>query len=194
MSRKSITLSALLLLLSACVSTEGLSEISTKPPKGNPSSAVTVETFSDLQCPACKRAHQLIVEPLLRRFPSEIVFHYRHFPLRSIHAYAVLSAEASECAADQGKFWEYVAETFLHQDALTKDDHRKRAANLGLDAPLFDRCLQSGIKRDIVMEEFAEGRKRSVNGTPTFFVNGRQVNSTLEDLREAIVTALKATE
>ncbi len=187
----SITLALLSLLLSACVSTEGISEVSTKMPKGNPAAAVVVEEFSDLQCPACKRAHQLIVLPLLAEEGDHIAFHFRHFPLRSIHRFAEQSAQAAECAADQGKFWEFVSDTYAHQEDLTQDDHVQRAKRLGLQEDLFGRCMRSGIKRDAVAAEFQDGRKRSVNGTPTFFVNGEVVQSTLDDLREAIAEARK---
>lgn len=182
---------ALSFLLMGCTNTEGVSSVSTKMPKGNPAATVQVEEFSDLQCPACKRAHEVIVKPLLEEYGPSIALHFRHFPLQSIHRNARISAEAAECAADQGKFWEFVDDTYLHQEKIAEEDHLERAEKLALDSELFARCLDSHLKWEIVKAEQKEGRKRGINGTPTFFVNGERVTATLEELKAAIAKALE---
>ncbi len=177
-----------LIILSACVSTEGLTKESTKPPKGNVNSSILVEEFSDLQCPACRGAHLQIVGSLMEKYGRNIRFEFKHFPLSQIHPYAQEAAEATECAADQGKFWEYVDDTFQNQTKLTRDDLLERAETVGIaDTELFERCLSSHIKRDAVQADYKDGSKRGVRGTPTFFISGKQVpRHTLEGLSAMI--------
>jgi hypothetical protein len=88
---------------------------STRPPRGNPNAVVLVEEYADLQCPACRAAHGKISIPIVQKYSSQIRFEYKHFPLRSIHRFALDAAEMSECAADQGKFWEFVDFNYEHQ-------------------------------------------------------------------------------
>jgi hypothetical protein len=97
-------------LLAACVDTTGLtSTIHTDVhPSTSQNALVTVTEYADLQCPACRSAHATLVQPLIAKYGTKIAYDYRHFPLTSIHRYAMEAAEASECAADQGKFWEFM--------------------------------------------------------------------------------------
>jgi protein-disulfide isomerase len=180
---------ALVALLTACVNTEGLSSESSRPPKGNPNAAVIVEEFADLQCPACQGAHLRVAEPLIEQLGDRVRFEFRHFPLRSIHPYAFEAAMAAECAADQGKFWEFVDLVYQNQAELNVEALYAWAEQLGLEADLFQRCLRSDIKEDIVQAEYAEGRDRGVQGTPTFFVNGQPVQSTVEAITAAVAAA-----
>jgi len=177
-----------LLILSACINKEGLSAESTKPPTGNANSSILVEEFADLQCPACRGAHTQIVQPLLTKYGQNIRYEFRHFPLSQIHAFAQEAAEASECAADQGKFWEFVNDTYENQELLSRDDIITRAEKIGVsDMDLFRRCVQSRIKRDAVLNEYKDGHGRGVRGTPTFFVSGERVaRNTIEGISEII--------
>ena len=75
---------------------------------------ITWVEFSDFQCPVCIRAHPLIKQ-LLEEYPGKIRFVYKHLPLRQIHPYAQKAAEASLCAKEQGKFWEYHDKLFTVQ-------------------------------------------------------------------------------
>lgn len=168
----------LALTLTACVSKEGLSAESHKTPTGNPESSLLVEEFADLQCPACKGAQPAIVKPLLEKYGSAIRYEFRHFPLRQVHAFAEEAAEASECAADQGKFWEFVNDTYENQSKISRKDLFARGEKVGIkDRDLFERCIKSRIKRDAVQLDFVEGTKRGVNGTPTFFIAGEKAPS-----------------
>jgi protein-disulfide isomerase len=192
-----LPLLAISLLLAACVSREGLSAASMKPPRGNPQSSLVLEEYGDLQCPACQGAHDQIVKPLLQKYGSIVRYEFRHFPIRSIHAYAQEAAEAAECAADQGKFWEFVDDVYRSpesQKKLTRSDHSARIETLGIaDLDLFRRCLKSRIKRDAVQREFDEGKNRGVQGTPTFFVAGKKVErNNLEEISKLIEERLGA--
>lgn len=191
-TKYSALLTLAVLALTACVDTTGLSADSTKPinPKSNPNAVVSVVEYGDLQCPACKGAYTLVVAPLLQKYGSQIRFEFRQFPLSSIHQYAMEAAEASECAADQGKFWEFVDTDYTHQEDLNSNALTQWGKDIGLDADLFDRCRRSHIKRSTILAEYDAGQKLGVNGTPTFFVNGVIVSSTADALGKAIEEAI----
>lgn len=196
MIRSSLALLVLpVLLLTACgVDTTGISAASSKQPEGPATASVTVTEYGDFQCPACKGAYDLINKPLLDKYGSKIRFVFKQFPLQGIHQYALEAAEASECAADQGKFWEFVDMDYAHQDDLSSQALRDWAKNLGLDTDLFERCLSSGIKKKAVLADFAEGEKLGVDSTPSYFVNGEKVKINLvTDLETAVANALQQT-
>jgi protein-disulfide isomerase len=77
-----------------------------EPVQGDRQAKVVLIEFSDFQCPNCARVHETLKE-LVSEYGDNIARVYRSFPLDSIHAYARSAAEASECASDQDKFWEY---------------------------------------------------------------------------------------
>ena len=191
------TLSAVILcsiLLAGCGSS-GVSKESSRLPKGNPNAVVTVQEFSDLQCPACRTVHLQLVSSLLQEHGERIRFEFKHFPLQTIHPLALRAAMASECAADQGKFWEYVDLAYMRQSELSADALTEWAGELSLDTPLFERCLASEAKRDTVMQDYSEARSRNLRGTPTFLVNGKEVptnelEQAIEEAEAAIVRRL----
>jgi len=97
---------------------------------------------------------------------------FRQFPL-GMHQRAQPAAEASECANEQGKFWEYHDKLFANQQKLSDDDFKTYAAELGLNVDAFTACYSSGKHRAAVQKDMAEGQKAGVSGTPAFFINGR---------------------
>jgi protein-disulfide isomerase len=168
------------LFLAACVDTTGLSAELSKPttyPGTSAVATVQVVEYADLQCPACKSASENVIPALVSQYGSKINLTFRHFPLSS-HIYALAAASASECAADQGKFWEFLKLTYARQDDLPKvagDRFAPWAEELKLDGELFGRCVESGIKIDAIRAEARAGMDIGVMGTPTFFVNGKVV-------------------
>jgi protein-disulfide isomerase len=184
------------LLLAACVDTTGISKtLSSGPnPKTNPNAAVQVVEFGDLQCPACRAAYDQIVKPMIDKYGMKIRLDFMHFPLRSIHQYALDAAEASECAADQGKFWQFMDMDYEHQEDLNDQALAQWAQTLNLNMDLFTRCTTSHIKKAGIMEEYAKGQAKGVSGTPTFFVNGQQVDvMNLGSAIDAILASMKKT-
>lgn len=180
------------LLIAGCgVDTTGISAESSKTPKGSLSAAVTVSEYGDLQCPACQGAHELINKPLFEKYGNRIRFEFKHFPLQSIHPHAMEAALASECAADQGKFWEFVDLNYEKQKELSSVALRTWATALDLDTDLFDRCVRSRIKKEAILVEYKEGEAKGVDSTPTYFVNGTKVTSSIEALTAAIDAALE---
>ncbi|HUI43988.1 MAG TPA: thioredoxin domain-containing protein [Terriglobia bacterium] len=136
---------------------------------GNPNATVTVVEFGDFECPACGRAEP-VVEQLLAKYGTKIRFVFRQFPLSQIHPYAQTAAEASECAAQQGKFWEAERKFYQNQYDLSEPALDRYAAELGLDTRQFDECLINGTAKARVERDLADGHAAGVLGTPTFFV------------------------
>ncbi len=166
------------LLLAACfVDTTGISAESSAVihPATAQNAGVQVMEFADLECPACKNLTTQVVQPLIAKYGTQIRLEFKHFPLHSIHRYAYQASQAAECAADQGKFWDWINYGYEHQDDLPNKPFMEWAKHFNFDLDLFDRCLRSGIKEDAVDADYKEALALGVDSTPTFFVNGQRV-------------------
>lgn len=105
-------------------------------------------------------------------------FVFRHFAF--LGPESQWAAVASECANEQGRFWEYYDKVFAEQagenaGAFSKENLKRFAGELGLDTGRFNQCLDSEKYRDAVQQETLAGQQRGVRGTPTLFVNGRLI-------------------
>ena len=149
---------------------------------GNPLAALTVVEFGDFECPVCGREEPVALE-IRNKYANQIRFVFRQFPLIHTHPFAERMAEASECAADQGKFWEAVDKIYARQDDLNEDALKRDAAEIGLDPAKFNLCMSSGAAAARVKQDREDGLALGVNATPTFFI-GRQVVSGAPDLEE----------
>lgn len=141
------------------------------PSKGPADAAVTIIEFSDFQCPYCSRALP-VLEEVLNLYPNDVRVVYRHLPLDSIHPRARVAAEASLCADDQGKFWEYHDVLFANNRALEDEDLRGNAETVGLDVDAFLQCMTEERYAVKVEADLEAGRAVGLSGTPAFFVNG----------------------
>ena len=137
---------------------------------GNPKAPVSIVEFSDYQCPYCHQVEPTVKE-LLAKYGDKVSFSYRDFPLTAIHSQAQISAVASHCALEQGKFWEYHDKLF-NASKLEKDDLIGYARDLKLDDTQFASCLSGDKYNAGIEKDLQEGRKAGVNGTPGFFING----------------------
>lgn len=144
------------------------------PARGPDDAPVTIIEFSDFQCPFCARAGPT-VKQVLARYPEQVRFVYRHYPLGSIHPRAHAAAVASACAAEQGKFWEYHDLLFANAKKLADEDLAGYAEQAGADAAAFSQCVTEGRFDAEVERDIAAGRAAGVTGTPTFFINGRML-------------------
>lgn len=143
---------------------------------GNPEAPVTLIEYSDYQCPFCQKFFKE-TEPLIRKNYIEtgkVKMVYRDFPLPG-HPYAEPAAEAANCAKDQGKFWAYHDAIFQKQNELPTLDYLKLANELGLDTNQFKKCLGDQKYKDKIKKDYEGGASIGVNGTPTFFINGKQI-------------------
>ena len=141
--------------------------------KGPPDAPITIVEFSDFQCPFCASA-QAVLKQVLEAYPNEVKIVFRHFPLER-HPEAKIAAEAAECAARQGKFWEYHDRLFANPSAISVIHLGLVAEEVGLDRPAFSTCRETGASRARVNEDLDRGARAGVTATPTFFVNGRRV-------------------
>ena len=167
-------------------------DLAGKPFKGPENAPVTLVEFSDFHCPFCKRVGPTL-EELLRKYPDKVRRVWRHFPL-PMHEGAARSHEASLCAGEEGKFWEYHDKLFQSQAELNQEGvHARIAAEIGLDPGAFDKCLAEGRYRSAVEEDRARGEKAGVSGTPAVFVNGRLVSGAqpYENFERLVLEELK---
>lgn len=157
------------------------------PAKGAESAQVTIVEFSDFECPYCARVLPSL-DRVMEEYGDSVRLVFRQFPLNSIHPRAQKAAEASLCAADQGKFWEMHDAMFADQKGLTVDQLKEKAAGLELDSAAFDACLDDGTYADRVAADLQAGAAAGVTGTPAMFVNGLFVNGAVpyEQLAEII--------
>lgn len=138
--------------------------------RGNAKAPVTIVEFSDYQCPYCRQVEGTLKD-VLAKYGDKVTLSYRDFPLTSIHPQAMIAAQASRCALEQGKFWEYHDQLFTSAK-LEKGDLIGYARNLKLDDKQFESCLSSEKYKTDIEKDEQEGRKAGINGTPGFFVNG----------------------
>lgn len=162
--------------------------------KGNPEASIVLTEFSDLQCPACA-AFQPVLEEVLNEYGDSIRFEYKHFPL-PIHQHAMEASLAAEAAGQQGKFFEFHDVLFESQQAWSTNANPdiiflQYADTLGLDVQTFKRHMNASALRDRVRDDFNEGRRLEVSGTPTFFLNGQRMEfQTYQDFIQQIAFAV----
>lgn len=139
---------------------------------GLDNASVTIVEFSDFQCPACQSAF-FEMEEFLDTNPKNLRFIYKHYPLTNIHPYGFKAAEASECASDQGKFWEYYKQLFQNRQ-FDNAALKKYAANTDLNEDSFWTCIRSRVMAERVNQDMDDGDSKGVDATPTFYINGKK--------------------
>ncbi|WP_254605653.1 DsbA family protein [Deinococcus sp. JMULE3] len=170
----------------------------TKAVTGSAAAPVTLRIFSDFQCPYCKQMWDTAMPAWRRDSATYRVMHYE-FPL-SFHRNAQGAAEASECAAAQGKFWPFADQLFANFSVWTPLDPKDAPAKYagyakaaGLDTAAFKTCVGQRAFKASVDAQVQAGLKVNVQGTPTVYLNGLKL-SNYGDAREvararAITTA-----
>lgn len=150
---------------------------------------VTVVEFSDFQCPYCRQA-AVTLKPLIKSYGNNVRFVFKQMPL-PIHAEAFKAAQASVCAGEQGKFWEYHDILFRSND-LSEPAITRYASEIGLETAAFNSCLSSEASAKVVRMDMEEAVQAGVQGTPTYFVNGRIIKGikSAEDFKVVIDQAL----
>lgn len=161
--------------------------------RGPAGAPVTLVEYGDFQCPFCARAFYVLRE-LEDRFAAEVRFVFRHFPLTEVHPLALIAAEASEAASDQGRFWEMHDMLFQNQPRLQPAELVAYATEIGLDVDAFGEDLLELRHRERIRDDFMGGVRSGVNGTPSVFINGELFNGPVEEvpLTRAIEAAIEA--
>lgn len=145
-----------------------------RPARGPADAPVQIIEFSDFECPFCQRSAPTIAK-VLADYGDRIRLVYRHYPLPN-HPNARPAAEASACAAELGAFWPYHDRLFENQARLAEGDLKQHAADLGLEAAVFNDCFDSRKHRQAVDADIAAADEAGVSGTPAFFINGRPLS------------------
>jgi protein-disulfide isomerase len=160
---------------------------------------VVVVEYADFQCPYCQQfalgAGQQLKEDYADK--GQVRFVFRHFAF--IGDESTWAAEASECANEQDRFWDYHDKLFEeqageNQGAFSQDNLERFAAELGLDSEQFDECLDSGKYESQVRDEFREAQQRRINSTPSILVDGQLIQNGMnyQVLQAAVEAALSS--
>jgi protein-disulfide isomerase len=142
--------------------------------RGSDKAKVTIVKFEDYQCPYCKAVQPTFTE-LLKRYDGKVRIVHKDLPLDTIHPQARPAAEAARCAGEQGKFWDYHDKLYSTGAKFSAEELKNSAREVGLDIDGFDKCLASGKFKGAVQNDLLEGAKLGLNGTPAFFINGREL-------------------
>ena len=160
---------------------------------------VVIVEVADFQCPFCRKLWRA-VDGYKEKSGRKVRTAFVHYPLdnkcnprleHGAHEFACESAIAAECAAKEGKFFEYGALLFDNQPKLAHDDLLGYADQLGLDRSAFEACLADPKTKGEVRKSIELARELKVRATPTFFVNGYKFEGARsEQMLEAIVESL----
>lgn len=147
------------------------------PVLGDKNAKVTIIEFGDFQCPFCEKLYTEVEKNLIKDYVNKgkAKFAFRHYAF--LGQESTDAALASECANEQGKFWEYHNYLYENQGAensgtFSKDNLKSFAATLGLDTAKFNDCLDTTKYQKNVDKDLTEGGAAGVSGTPATFVNG----------------------
>lgn len=144
------------------------------PVKGNANAPVTIIEFSEFQCPFCGRFARDTLPEIQKNYidTGKVKFVYRDFV---VHSTSQKAQEATECAEEQGKYWEMHDLLYNNQGSLDVESLRGYASELGLNTVNFNSCLDSGKYTSEVQKDTSDGRSYGVRGTPSFFINGKKL-------------------
>ena len=162
------------------------------PTRGAANAPVTIVQFSEFQCPFCSRVEPTL-DQLLKDYDGKIKIVFKQMPL-AFHNNAQKAAEASLFAHENGKFWELHAKMFANQSALSIEDLKKYATEVGLDAAALEAALNSNKYAAAVKADTEDASKAGISGTPSFLINGKLVVGALpiDAFKKEIDAALAA--
>jgi protein-disulfide isomerase len=167
---------------------------------GQENGIVTVTEYADFQCPACAQFY-LLFSQVKEQFKDEVRFEFKHFPLVQIHPNATTAHRAAQAAAAQGKFWEMHDLLFEQLQAWNDSTSATTvfegyAQQLQLDLEKYKIDAASSDTLSIINADIDAGKNLSVTGTPTFFIDGKKIEtsdiSTVESFTKAIQDAIDA--
>lgn len=181
------------------------------PTLGDPNAKVTIDTFEDFQCPACKSFSESIepsiIQNLVATGKAKYTFHNYPFidgDSVSSGGESDQAANASMCANEQGKFWDMKAIIYTNwngenQGGLSNSRLEAMAENIGLDMTAFNNCFDANTYKDEIQADFDLGLKMGVSGTPSVFVNGVRAGqpgyiASYQEIADAVEAALAAAQ
>jgi protein-disulfide isomerase len=171
---------------------------------GDPAAPVIIEVFEDFQCPSCLNFSEQIEPQIVDTYVAsgQVYYTFRHFPFLDDDALRKESdqtANASMCAAEQNRFWDYHDIVFANQTgenigAYTDNRLIAFAEAIGLDMSAFQVCFEDNLYDEDIQADLEKGRSLNVTGTPSVFVNGQILTPgfvpTFEQISQAVDSAL----
>ena len=157
--------------------------------QGPSDAPLTLLEYGDYECPFCGLAYP-IIKAVQRRFVNRLRFVFRNFPLTQIHPNAASAAETAEFAGTHGRFWKIHDGLYENQQHLGVPLYETLVAQVGLPIPDIREALTARAYALRVRADFLSGAKSGVNGTPSFFINGKRHDGTYEF--DDLVSALEA--
>jgi protein-disulfide isomerase len=144
----------------------------------------TIDIYEDFQCPVCARfagINGMTIEKVIEEKKAKVVYHVLSF----LGTESVLAANASACAADEGKFLAFHKAFYANQPAenagaINADFLKSIGAAVGITSPEFANCVDNGGYSDWVRNVAESAAKANVNSTPTVFVNGKEIDRNTE--------------
>lgn len=156
---------------------------------GPDEAGVTLIEYGEFECPHCGRAH-FQLKNLRDRLPElGVRFVFRHLARDEVHPFAVRAAVAAEAAGRQDLFWSMHDHLFEHQHSLEYDDLRRHAEEVGLDIERFRQDFRDPELLRKVKAQGAAAVRSGVDGTPTFFLNGKPYEGSYEE--RALIKAIQ---
>ncbi len=148
---------------------------------GKADGIVTVTEFGDFQCPGCGSFYPTVKE-VKEKFKDQIRFEFKHFPIISLHPNAMAGHRAAQAAANQGKFWDMHDQIYATQSSWSTSDNAASifegyAEQLGLDMEKYRTDVAASQTLDIINADISEGQGKGVTGTPSFFIDGVNVET-----------------
>jgi len=149
---------------------------------GTEQGIITVTEYADFQCPACASFFPLFSQ-VKEQFKDQVRFEFKHFPLVQIHPNATAAHRAAQAAANQGKFWEMHDLLFSRLQSWNSSTNPtavfdEYARELQLDMDKYSTDPQSSETLAVINADIEAGKGLNVTGTPTFFIDGKQVEDT----------------
>lgn len=171
--------------------TLAVAPVPTDHAQGPEHARVVVIEYGDFECPSCKVA-AATPTLLMERYPNQVRFIFRNFPLEEAHPHALLAAECAEAAAAQGKFWPMYEVLFRNQGHLKSADLQRHASELGMDMTRYAAEMDDHIYLQKVRGDIASGRLSHIRSTPAFFINGvfQDVSFGMKLLHDAVAAAV----
>jgi len=161
---------------------------------GRVTAPVTLVEYGDYQCPACAAAYPVVHE-VLEQNDDGLCFVFRHFPLSQVHPLAQMAAQVAEVADTMRKFWDMHDWLYVNQPTWTRAGAAGialGARKLGITPTAMQRALENQSIAEHVRQDFMGGVRSGVNGTPSFFINGRLHPGGYDTLADAVALAFEA--
>jgi protein-disulfide isomerase len=149
-----------------------------EPWLGSNEPAVYITAYESFGCPFCKD-NQKDIRELLAKYSSLVRFIVKDFPLEGIQSGVMAAHLAAACANEQGRYWEFSDYLYEHQTDFKEAELKQWAKNLGLDETKFNKCFADDKYSNEIRQDYAEGVKAGVVGTPSYIINSTLISGTI---------------